>query len=171
MESCKDLTTNALISCHEAQIPSGPPSSPSFVTPSYFSDSPRPIPYGMTERICSGCEPIVFYHILTIHTNPSDPCNSQRLILHRVLEVNTGLICSCTVAFKPFFKYLASKRMFSAPSPDSIPHRKTTVPSGKRTYTARLTQQEKEGSGFIVLKDDDIEMSRLNGALEVGHAV
>ena len=36
----------------------------------------------------------------------------DNLLLSSILEINTGLICSCTPAFKPFFKHLVSRPFF-----------------------------------------------------------
>lgn len=92
-------------------------------------------------------------------------------LLWMVLEVNTGLMCSCTVAFKPFFRYLTSHSLITKLSHESASHRKTAVSPSGRTYDAPLTRQETGGRGFMVLRDEETEMKRVTGTLEVGHAV
>ncbi|CAF9936003.1 MAG: hypothetical protein ALECFALPRED_006654, partial [Alectoria fallacina] len=88
-----------------------------------------------------------------------------------VLEVNTGLICSCTIAFKPFFKYLASAYIFKKSSPGSVSHRKTAVASGRRSHTGPLARQDTVVRGFMVLGDEETEMNGFTGASGVGHEV
>lgn len=92
-------------------------------------------------------------------------------LLWMVLEVNTGLMCSCTIAFKPFFKYLASNYIFKEPSPGSVPRRKMAVPSRRRSHSGPLAQQDTGGKGFMVLGDEEIEMNGFTGASRVGHEV
>ncbi|KAF6237426.1 hypothetical protein HO173_004316 [Letharia columbiana] len=92
-------------------------------------------------------------------------------LLWMVLEVNTGLICSCTIAFKPFFRYLASNYIFKKSSPGSVSHRRTAVPSGRRSHTGPLAPQDTGGRGFMVLGDEETEMDGFTGALGVGHEV
>lgn len=79
--------------------------------------------------------------------------------VHRVLEVNTGLICSCTLAFKPFLRHLASKSR----SQGFTSYRKSSGALGER-------KDSKGGKGFLALEDDGIEM-RGPGVLQVEHRV
>ena len=106
----------------------------------------------MTDTTCFSCELSTLYLVLTV-------------TFHRVLEINTGLICSCTLVFKPFLKHLASK----SSSQGSTWYRKSNVPVGRRSDTGPL-RQNTGGMGFVTLENDDIEMKVYDaGTLEVEH--
>lgn len=108
--------------------------------------------HGMTDRTCFSCESPTLYLVLTV-------------TFHRVLEINTGLICSCTLVFKPFLKHLTSKRR----SQDLTLYPKVNVLTGKRSDTGPLRQNTGD-MGFLALGNDDIEMKvSCTGTLEVEH--
>ena len=92
------------------------------------------------------------------------------MTFHRVLEVNTGLICSCTPAFKPFFEHFAhsiSKRK----SQGLRLCAKNNTPLREQGDSGPL-RQSTGGRGFVALKDGDMEMNvSPPGALEVEHMV
>ena len=91
--------------------------------------------------------------------------------------MNTGLICSCTLAFKPFFNRVASSRFFNHPSssPALTLGAKTHVPLRAQSDSGPLVRLETGGRGFVVLGDGDdggTEMSGSNaGAVEVEYDV
>lgn len=72
--------------------------------------------------------------------------------------MNTGLICSCTLAFKPFFRYLASKSFSKNTYPDVASHPLTNVAFPGRSDSGALVRQDTGGRGFVVLGDNETEM-------------
>ena len=92
----------------------------------------------------------------------------RETFFRRVLEINTGLICSCTLALKPFVKHLASK----VRSQGSRLNPKGNVPLGRLTDTGTL-RQNTAGMGFVAaLGNEDVEMKiSRSGILEAEHII
>ena len=78
--------------------------------------------------------------------------------LNRVLEVNTGLICSCTPALKPFYEYLASKGFAKSASGGSTAHPKNSVPPERRSDCGPVEWRNTGSGGFAILGDNGTEM-------------
>ena len=85
--------------------------------------------------------------------------------------MNTGLICSCTLAFKPFLRYFVSNRYFRKAFGGLTSHPKNSVPYGKRSDIGPLARQNTEGMGFRILGDGtEMDLPRTR-AVEVVHDV
>ena len=78
--------------------------------------------------------------------------------LNRVLEVNTGLICSCTPALKPFYEYFASKSFFKTAFGGSTPHPKNSVPPERRSDCGPVEWRNTGSGGFRILGNNETEM-------------
>lgn len=76
----------------------------------------------------------------------------------RVLEVNTGLICSCTPALKHFFKYFTSNGLSKSTSRGLISPTKNNMPLGGRSDPGLLVRRNTGGRGFTVLGCEEMEM-------------
>ncbi len=76
----------------------------------------------------------------------------------RVLEVNTGLICSCTPALKHFFKYFASNGLSKTTFRGLISPTNNNMPLGGRSDPGLLVRRNTGGRGFTILGCDETEM-------------
>ena len=72
--------------------------------------------------------------------------------------MNTGLICSCTLVFKPFFRYIASSSFYNNLCGGLISHTKKNAPRERRSNNGPSVQQDTGDKGFVMLGDNGIEM-------------
>ncbi|KAF6240495.1 hypothetical protein HO173_001163 [Letharia columbiana] len=79
-------------------------------------------------------------------------------LLWMVLEVNTGLVCSCTPALRPYFTHIASNGFFKAAFGGLISHPKDSVRHKRRSDSGQLVRRNTGGDGFVVLGNNETEM-------------
>lgn len=79
-------------------------------------------------------------------------------LLWMVLEVNSGLTCSCTPALKPVYRYLASNGFFKSLSEGFLSHPKSSIQTGRRSDFGSFAQRKTEGGGFVVLGNTETEL-------------
>lgn len=79
-------------------------------------------------------------------------------LIWMVLEVNIGLICSCTPALKPYFNHLASKGFFKSAPGGLRSHPKNSLPPGRGSDCGPFGRRNTGDGGFVVLGKDETEM-------------
>ena len=119
-----------------------------------------PVPFG-TREILPPCLPL--HRCASVTTSYCDIA----IIFPSLLEVNKGLICRCTLAFKAFFKHFASRSFFKNTSPGLTPRPKTNVPLRGRSDSGPLVRQNTGGRGFVILGNETEVTCPRAGATEV----